>query len=413
MLIIERLSRRVYFPGLLLIGLSFHRKNRPTINSSGCIYVDAFIVHPAHAILNIMYGLELSGKSGREVIVLLDPSASTIKLICRIAGLRYVAISGSLSGNNSIDVPKIEDWKSLSFREVVYGDLLHEYLIRSRVYHSLDWSIFNQYRASAEALVSKYLNLGVSRDDIVVQSHVCYPRFGLLQRVALSAGAKVKFQEARNKGIRRTDYVGGHFYGTGHFYFEKSVGVRRENLDRNSRSIIYMHVLEDSPLTNFEPMLFDDYYDWINITLNLISKDDKLKNRTWIIRNHPLNKFYFNTDIIGALVEKYSSVIPKLSNNDKLTYEDVDHVVTCRGSVGLEAAIKGIPISVGASSWYSEKNNWFEIPASLEDYKRNLLEPIVFSEKDRAELNSAYVSYLSDRGEKSLDISIWKMNWNE
>jgi len=144
-------------------------------------------------------------------------------------------------------------------------------------------------------------------------------------------------------------------------YQKRKVSVTREQLikefgwDADKPIIgIYASVIYDFPHYAGR-MPFDNFPDWINQTLEIASKN---KNVNWLLKEHPCDEWYGaqNTKIIGEKYTCDSSNI-KIANNDWNGYDlliSLDGIVTCHGTVGIEASYLKIPVLVSHRGWYGD-----------------------------------------------------------
>lgn len=133
--------------------------------------------------------------------------------------------------------------------------------------------------------------------------------------------------------------------------------IKKYKLENKPIVFVMQHVFNDHPHSHFKSMLFNDYYDWFNQTLEF-AKTDSSKN--WVFKEHPANKYYPTKDIdLKKHFENVPSNILFLDCDTKITgsavLELADLVVTCLGTAGLEMpAFKGIPSLLGGDSAYSD-----------------------------------------------------------
>jgi len=104
--------------------------------------------------------------------------------------------------------------------------------------------------------------------------------------------------------------------------------------------------------------VFEGYFSQLKDTLNFIDENE-IKNVLWLVRPHPLSKDYQEVGIVENLVKKINNkniiLCPKSISTQNLL-EICDHVITTRGTIGLEFACYGkCPIIAGISS-YSKLN---------------------------------------------------------
>ena len=137
--------------------------------------------------------------------------------------------------------------------------------------------------------------------------------------------------------------------------------------------IIMLHSFNDY-CNHFNNMLYPDYYSWFIDTLK-ISK--KIKNINWIFKEHPACKYYphdGNLKGIFSVIDDYQN-ITFLDNEHKINTAAIlkysNCILTCHGTIGLEAASFGIPSILISDSYYSDFEIGYKCD-SIEDYYHQL-----------------------------------------
>ena len=138
-------------------------------------------------------------------------------------------------------------------------------------------------------------------------------------------------------------------FGDKHFYTLDEV---KNNITKNSNKnvFIYMHVFSDAPHLS-EMNMYKDYYDWICDTVAAI-KD--IQNVNWFIKIHPSAYLYGETDKIKYMIQINNRKIYMVPDDfNSASIKDVaDAVVTCQGTVGIEASCMGIPVIITGKPFY-------------------------------------------------------------
>lgn len=134
--------------------------------------------------------------------------------------------------------------------------------------------------------------------------------------------------------------------------------------------IVAAHVFSDAPHV-VGKMLYKDYYEWFIETLRILYNN---KNINIFVKEHPSAKFYGEKGSIKKILNKYNFKNIYLLPDDFNTlgvFKIMDYVVTCRGSMGMEAASFGIPVFTAGTGYYTGLG--IDIVAnSVEEYKNNL-----------------------------------------
>jgi len=145
------------------------------------------------------------------------------------------------------------------------------------------------------------------------------------------------------------------------------------------KNILMLHIFKDSPYSIIDKnRIFADYTDWLNYTLNIISKS----NETWGIKFHPsAHRWGENSKKIfdEYIFKNFNSKIPKnflLINNEFSNYEifkKTKRLVTFWGTSHLESAAFGIkPIIIREVQLSAfDKKSVFK-PSSSTKYKSKL-----------------------------------------
>jgi hypothetical protein len=137
--------------------------------------------------------------------------------------------------------------------------------------------------------------------------------------------------------------------------FDKKLFLKEIGFNKNFKKIVLIapHAFSDAPHI-VGKIIFRDYYNHLEETLKYI-KEKYLNNVLWVVRSHPAHFFFDEIDIFDDLIKKFQNNYivrcPK-ENNTKDLIEIFDHVITTRGSVGIEFATHGkIPILGGIAAY--------------------------------------------------------------
>lgn len=138
---------------------------------------------------------------------------------------------------------------------------------------------------------------------------------------------------------------------------------------------ILAHVNWDC-VSDFAPMLFDDFNEWIISTLRQLEHDDSVN---WLLKVHPAEAWDNPATGVQALVRRH---FPRLPAHIRVVGFDedvnpldffhlIDGTVTVYGTSGLELACLGKPVIVGGHAHYSRKGFTYD-PGTREEYYRLL-----------------------------------------
>lgn len=128
--------------------------------------------------------------------------------------------------------------------------------------------------------------------------------------------------------------------------------------NQNYKKIILFasHAFSDSPHSLGRSFLFDDYYQFLNETINYIDKNND-SSILWLFKPHPSSWWYGEEGTVEKLVQKVNSenilVFPK-NLNTLNAINLCDHVITGRGTIGMEFACFGkLALIVGPGPYSS------------------------------------------------------------
>lgn len=189
-------------------------------------------------------------------------------------------------------------------------------------------------------------------------------------------------------------------------------------------AVIFPHLFWDATFFWGED-IFENYREWFVEAVRAACKN---KNLNWIIKMHPANVVKLNRDgYKGELVEKQSirQFIGDLPPHIKMLepdtnistfslYKAMDYCLTVRGTVGIEAAIFGIPVLTAGTGRYdghgftidsSSREDYLSKLARMEIYPRLTPEQVELAQKFAYgtfilrpfELNSINISYKKDK----------------
>ncbi len=168
-------------------------------------------------------------------------------------------------------------------------------------------------------------------------------------------------------------FAGDVDYNSANSFKDKVVLSRKEllgrlNISHDNRKIVFImpHCFSDAVHAGGH-ILFRDYYDWFIQTLNHIRKNDSV---IWIVRPHPGSYMYGESGIVDKIVEEKETsnifLCPKNTSTETVL-KTADSVITVNGTIGIEAAIFGIPAVVSGTTAYGNYGLVRE-PTSKEEY---------------------------------------------
>ncbi len=174
-----------------------------------------------------------------------------------------------------------------------------------------------------------------------------------------------RFEGKNGRDLDRAAFVGKKTVSREELTDE--LGLRRDR----KNIVIMAHTFTDA-VFNYGELYFRDYYDWMEKTLVLAGKNDKVN---WILKPHPSRKVYNeSTDSIEKMYERLKKdhiyLLP-----DKVSAESIrniaDAIITIGGNAGGEFSCCGIPAIIVGKPYYKGFGYTIE-PADLAEYERIL-----------------------------------------
>jgi hypothetical protein len=141
---------------------------------------------------------------------------------------------------------------------------------------------------------------------------------------------------------------------------------------------VMAHVLTDA-CHAYKPTLYLDYEEWVLETARVLAQNPRIN---FLVKEHPSVALYREEGILGRLLTR-AGLGAHLARQDLHTRSVLDHaaaVVTCGGTIGVEAAALGIPVVLAAQPPYAGKGFTIE-PGSRVLYEAYLRSGIECSER--------------------------------
>jgi hypothetical protein len=165
-------------------------------------------------------------------------------------------------------------------------------------------------------------------------------------------------------------------------------------------AVIFPHILWDGSFFSGTD-LFDNYTQWFVETIRAACANSRLQ---WVVKLHPahLVKAKQGNDTgrpaeltaieeVGSLPDHVKLVFPDTGLSTYSLFEIADYAVTVRGTVGMEAALFGVPVVTGGTGRYDRRG--FTLDSnSREEYLHKLetLETYPRLSKEQIELAERY-----------------------
>ncbi len=164
-------------------------------------------------------------------------------------------------------------------------------------------------------------------------------------------------------------------------------------------AIVYGHVWCDFP-HSYGMANFTDFLDWTRVTLERIRQLDQV---IWLLKPHPTEGWYggFQLADVAQDLPPHVRLLPMATDNETALLA-ADAVVTVHGTVGLEAAARGLPVVLADRSYFSDWN-MAHVARDRADYLRLLGEVARLVPPDPAARERALACFALALGEPPAD----------
>ena len=129
---------------------------------------------------------------------------------------------------------------------------------------------------------------------------------------------------------------------------------------------VMAHVLTDAPHAH-APTLYQDYEEWVLRTVLALARNPHVN---FLVKEHPSVELYGESGILDRMLEKIGwqgRLLPSNLHTGSVL-SAADAVVTCGGTIGIEASSSGIPVVLAARPPYAGKGFTSE-PSTAEEYE--------------------------------------------
>ena len=313
-----------------------------------------------------------------------------------------------------------EDILELEYDGIKVGDLIYDDVLKlsgRRTIERIDGDVRLAIARSYYYYLQYRALFRERRYAYYVSTHTAYSQYGLLCRVALSAGVKViettdiqmAFYEsiARDSlptyhdGIRNSIVVelatpkvdAGALRQAGQAALQRRLASQVNQIDAEKAyrgrvytkaelrealglkpdkkiAFVLAHVFSDAPHLS-SGMLHADYYQWLLATLRVCAQVPGVQ---WVVKPHPSASLYGEDGVVEQMVrdtEARNAVACPRDLNTRSLWECADALVTVHGTAGLEFGCLGIPTVLAGRPFYRGFGFTIE-PATLEEYGQAL-----------------------------------------
>lgn len=179
-------------------------------------------------------------------------------------------------------------------------------------------------------------------------------------------------------------FLNKHFSGTNDDYLDKTAYLGKKEYDKfglykklgvkhvkRKNVLIAAHAFSDSPHYGVN-MLYRDYFIWLVETVKLLSKND---NVNVFVKEHPSACWYGEEGSVSYYISKnnYSNVyVLPVDFSTMSAFSIMDAIVTCQGTIGLEATIWGMPVFTASQGYYSRFGIGYS-SCTIDEYEYKML----------------------------------------
>lgn len=129
---------------------------------------------------------------------------------------------------------------------------------------------------------------------------------------------------------------------------------------------VMAHVLTDAPHA-YAPTLYQDYEEWILRTVLALARNPQVN---FLVKEHPSVELYGESGILHRMLKEigWQGRLLRSNVHTGSVLSAADVVVTCGGTIGIEASSSGIPVVLAAKPPYAGKGFTCE-PSTVEEYE--------------------------------------------
>ena len=139
-----------------------------------------------------------------------------------------------------------------------------------------------------------------------------------------------------------------------------------------SRLYLLIKVFHNEKGIDFWYLIINSQWNGVNFSLYFSIKS---KDTFWLVRPHPTSKLYRGSNIVKDYIKKIKSDNLKVvdeSVSTKILLRLSDKIVTCNGSIALEAGYFNKKVILAGKSFYSDLKFSF-LPKTKADYQNLIL----------------------------------------
>lgn len=195
-------------------------------------------------------------------------------------------------------------------------------------------------------------------------------------------------------------FLKAHFSGADVTYIDRMAYCEKKEYDKvglyNTLNVKYTdrknvlvaaHAFSDTPHYGIN-MLYRDYFTWLIETVKILSEN---KEVNVFVKEHPSASLYGEEGSVTYYISTYHYnnvyVLPADFNTIS-AFSIMDAVVTCQGTIGLEATIWGLPVFTASQGYYSGFGIGYS-SKSISEYEVKMLNITTYSPPNLDSKNTA------------------------
>ena len=346
---------------------------------------------------------QLDSSFGFEEKVFLDSDAY-------ISGARKFKVDIAARQTAKTTYGSKEKLIQIKYRNIECGNMIYDEIMRlhmGRYFDCFDISFeaYYQFIKNAFIIIEKAYQIFRRRKPAYIITTECIYEKALFASTAVSMGAQLLISspdsvsadtviQISSGQVLLKDIMWGELLRRNiEIYLEKNAVKETENqnyfilkteeqhqnnileqigIKNNKKNVFIMpHALSDAPRESYRHNIYADYNEWYVDTLRIIKQIDDVN---WIIKDHPMSRFYYQEDYIRSVFEKNKKehmywCDKKISGMQ--IKEAADCVITCAGDVGIEYWAYGIPTITVSKAYYCDWGISYNME-TLQEYESTL-----------------------------------------
>ena len=200
--------------------------------------------------------------------------------------------------------------------------------------------------------------------------------WNLLKKTELTCKQNNYLEKFFNDRYRENIRYDNKFISFNRLSLEQLDFRKKYDIDNHKAIWAVMAHLNWDAVTDYSPMLYDSFDEWI---LETIKEIIKISNVTWLIKIHPVEAYFSPESGIQNLINKHFPILPEhikvVSATEEINSFDffnlINGGITVYGTAGLELALAGKPVILAGEAHYGRKGFTYD-SADRDSYKELL-----------------------------------------